>query len=43
MEIKKENHPKLITNFNEMYDIKILLQEVLRYFIYKELGMKYDL
>ena len=40
---KKENHPKLITNFNEMYDTKILLQEVLRYFIYKELGMKYDL
>ena len=40
---KKENHPKLITNFKEMYDTKILLQEVLRYFIYKELGMKYDL
>ena len=40
---KKENHPKLITNFNEMYDTKILLQKVLRYFIYKELGMKYDL
>lgn len=40
---KKENHPKLITDFHEMYDTKVLLQEVLRYYIYKELGMKYDL
>ena len=40
---KKENHPKLITDFHEMYDTKVLLQEVLRYFIYKELGMEYDL
>lgn len=40
---KKENHPKLITDFHEMYDTKVLLQEVLRYYIYKELGMEYDL
>ena len=40
---KKENHPKLITDFHEMYDTKVLLQEILRYFIYKELGMEYDL
>ena len=40
---KKENQPKLITDFQEMYDTKVLLQEVLRYFIYKELGMEYDL
>lgn len=40
---KKENHPKLITDFHEMYDTKVLLQEVLRYFIYKELGMNYNL
>lgn len=32
----------MITNFNEMYDTKVLLQEVLRYYIHKELGMKYD-
>ena len=39
---KKERYPEMITNFNEMYDTKVLLQEVLRYYIYKELGMKYD-
>ena len=39
---KKQRYPEMITNFNEMYDTKVLLQEVLRYYIYKELGMKYD-
>ena len=39
---KKERYPEMITNFNEMYDTKVLLQEVLRYYIYKELGRKYD-
>lgn len=40
---KKENHPKLITDFHEMYDTKVLLQEVLRYYIYKELGINYNI
>lgn len=39
---KKQRYPEMITNFNEMYDTKVLLQEVLRYYIHKELGMKYD-
>lgn len=39
---KKQRYPEMITNFNEKYDTKVLLQEVLRYYIYKELGMKYD-
>ena len=39
---KKKRYPEMITNFNEMYDTKVFLQEVLRYYIYKELGMKYD-
>ena len=39
---KKERYPEMITDFHEMYDTKVLLQEVLRYYIYKELGMKYD-
>ena len=37
----KENYPNLITNFNEMYEVKILLQDILRYYIYQELDMKY--
>lgn len=37
----KENYPNLITNFNEMYEVKVLLQDVLRYYIYQELDMKY--
>lgn len=38
----KEKYPLMITNMNEMYETKVLLQEVLRYFIYKELGMEYQ-
>ena len=37
----KDKYPKMITNINEMYETKVLLQEVLRYYIYQELDMKY--
>lgn len=38
----KEKYSELITDINEMYETKLLLQEVLRYYIYQELGMEYD-
>ena len=38
----KKKYPKMIKSINEMYETKVLLQEVLRYFIYKELGMEYQ-
>lgn len=38
----KKKYPYMITSINEMYETKVLLQEVLRYFIYKELGMEYQ-
>ncbi|HGZ8089231.1 TPA: HEPN domain-containing protein, partial [Streptococcus pneumoniae] len=37
----KDNYPKMITDIREMYETKLLLQEVLRYYIYQELNMKY--
>lgn len=37
----KDNYPKMITDIREMYETKLLLQEVLRYYIYRELNMKY--
>lgn len=38
----KEKYSELISDINEMYEIKLLLQEVLRYYIYQELGMEYN-
>ncbi|MCO4635311.1 hypothetical protein Si034_00117 [Streptococcus infantarius subsp. infantarius] len=38
----KEKYSELITDINEMYETKLLLQEVLRYYIYQELEMEYD-
>lgn len=38
----KEKYSELITDINEMYETKLLLQEVLRYYIYQELGMECD-
>lgn len=38
----KKKYPHMITSINEMYETKVLLQEVLRYFIYKELEMEYQ-
>lgn len=38
----KEKYSELITDINEMYETKLLLQEVLRYYIYQELGMEYN-
>ena len=37
----KDNYPEMITDVSEMYETKLLLQEVLRYYIYQELDMKY--
>ena len=37
----KDNYPEMITDISEMYETKLLLQEVLRYYIYQELDMKY--
>ena len=37
----KDNYPEMITDISEMYEAKLLLQEVLRYYIYQELDMKY--
>ena len=37
----KDKYPKMITDVHEMYETKLLLQEVLRYYIYQELDMKY--
>ena len=37
----KDKYPKMITDIHEMYETKLLLQEVLRYYIYQELDMKY--
>ena len=38
----KDKYPEMITEINEMYETKMLLQEVLRYYIYRELDMKYE-
>lgn len=37
----KHKYPLMISDFNEMYETKLLLQEILRFYIYKELDMKY--
>lgn len=37
----KDKYPEMITDISEMYETKLLLQEVLRYYIYQELDMKY--
>ena len=38
----KDKYPKLITDISEMYETTLLLREVLRYYIYQELRMKYE-
>ena len=38
----KNKYPKMITDINEMYKTKVLLQEVLRYYIYQTLEMEYE-
>lgn len=38
----KDKYPKLITDISEMYETILLLREVLRYYIYQELRMKYE-
>ena len=37
---KKTNYKNLVTDFNEMYTLQILCQEVLRYYIFIELGLE---
>ena len=39
--LMKDKYPEMITDISEMYETKLLLQEVLRYYIYQELDMKY--
>lgn len=36
----KDKYPEMITVVHEMYETKLLLQEVLIYYIYQELDMK---
>lgn len=38
----KSKYPEMITDIHEMYETKLLLQEVLRYYIYQELDMQYE-
>ena len=38
----KDKYPKMITDIKEMYKTKVLLQEVLRYYIYQTLEMDYE-
>lgn len=38
----KDKYPKLIIDISEMYETILLLREVLRYYIYQELRMKYE-
>ncbi|MCK1169302.1 HEPN domain-containing protein [Streptococcus uberis] len=37
----KDKYPEMITDVHEMYETKLLLQKVLRYYIYQELNMEY--
>ena len=37
---KKTKYKNLVTDFNEMYTLQILCQEVLRYYIFFELGLE---
>ena len=38
----RDKYPNLITDISEMYETVLLLREVLRYYIYQELKMKYE-
>ena len=39
---EKSKYKNLVTDFNEMYELLELCQEVLRLYIFQELGLKYD-
>ena len=39
---EKSKYKNLVTDFNEMYDLRSLCQEVLRFYIFQELGLEYD-
>ena len=39
---EKSKYKNLVTDFNEMYDLRTLCQEVLRFYIFQELGLEYD-
>ena len=39
---EKSKYKNLVSDFNEMYDLRTLCQEVLRFYIFQELGLEYD-
>lgn len=39
---EKSKYKNLVTDFNEMYELRTLCQEVLRFYIFQELGLEYD-
>ena len=39
---EKSKYKNLVTDFNEMYELLTLCQEVLRFYIFQEIGLEYD-
>ena len=39
---EKSKYKNLVSDFNEMYELRTLCQEVLRFYILQELGLEYD-
>ena len=39
---EKSKYKNLVSDFNEMYELRTLCQEVLRFYIFQELGLEYD-
>ena len=38
----KSKYPKLLTDYNKMYEANTVLQRLLHYYLYQELGMNYN-
>ena len=39
---KKSKYPRLMTDYNELYKTNIILQKLLHYYLFQELGMNYS-
>lgn len=39
---KKSKYPRLMTDYNELYKTNIILQKLLHYYLFKELGMEFS-
>ena len=39
---KKSKYPRLMTDYNEFYKTNVILQKLLHYYLFQELGMKYS-